>query len=699
MTVPMTPDAGFATPAAQQFVKEIQGQQGTSEDIKRALAVLYGPQFPLIKDTPTGSDYALFAQERWTNGVSGMRDALHASERNRLFADGRQWVSSQGKYGQWKEPPAPKSQVQAVYDMIGPALDYRLQVITENRPGWRFTPGNMDADRQKKAEAWQRFVEYQWHQQKMQSVLREAEYYAQRDGVSFMLTYWDPDNGPEDEEGKLGDINTKVYRIEQTRVSPNATATKRPHYWVFREMIAKMDAVAAYGADVLDAEDSYYVENVQQRYTGVAESMSPLLSNAESVDRFLVFLEPNQYYPQGMCFVVVGKKLVYGPVPLMTKKAPVIRVTDGSSSPLFFCPPVMNRWVPVQQRINTLVSKALESIRLNVGGRFITKPGAVSSETLVGGQFSAIEVRSWGNIDEAVKPVNGFSIGNDLKEFLDREIQQFENLSGWNDSARGSFSDNQSGRAILAVREQLAKVLAPAVNAASEAMAEWAWMCIEWARWGYTMPRSIGVVGQNRPDLAREITQEDLNGVMDVYVDPETMTIMPQALKLYLLEDALQKGVIDAREYRQRMPFAFVDDFSTSDDVQEAKARRLVEAFRNRTPPEPMIWQDDESIQQTIIEHDILLAPGIEPDVFQAAMQRWNDLANQSAQKMAPPPMQGQSQPSGGPPSGPPPIHEGMKMPPGSQPMLGNAPSTATAPVSTLTGQDGQNMASMLARH
>ena len=697
MTAPVQPTE-YSTPAAQAFVKDITGTVGNKKDVRRAMEALYGPEFPLIKDNPSTEDWSEFNRERWEYGSRGMDEPLHFSARNRLFAEGRQWVSSSGRGGQWKEPPAPKSQVQAVFDLIGPALDYRLQVITENRPGWRFTPGNMDADRQKKAEAWQRFVEYQWHQQKMQAVLRESQFYAQRDGVSFILTYWDPEGGPQDEDGALGDIGSKVYRLEQVRVSPNATANKRPIWWTLRESIPKMEAVAAYGVDVLDADDDSFESgrssDALYRSTYSGDSQSPLTGGHDTVDRFLTFFEPNQYFPQGLVCVTVGQKLVYGPVPLPVKRAPVIRVTDGSSSPLFFPPAIMNRWVPVQQRVNTLVSKAIESIRLNVGGRFITKPGGLSGETMVGGQFSAIEVRSFGNIDEAVKPVTGFSIGADLKEFLDREIRQFENLSGWNDTARGSFSSEQSGRAILAIREQLERTLAPSVNAASEGMAEWAMMCIEWARWGYTMPRSIGVVGENRPDLAREITQEDLNGVIDVYVDPETMSVMPRAMKLYLLEDALQKGVIDAREYRQRMPFGFVNDFATPDDVQEAKGRRVVESIRNGQPPEPMVWQDNESIQQTIIERDILLAPNIDPMTRAMADQRWTELANQASMKMMPPQTQGASQPGGQ--SGPPQGAQGVPVPPEQQPMLGLSPSTASAPTGVLTGQADQTMAAQL---
>jgi hypothetical protein len=114
--------------------------------------------------------------------------------------------------------------------------------------------------------------------------------------------------------------------------------------------------------------------------------------------------------------------------------------------------------------------------------------------------------------------------------------------------------------------------------------------------------------------------------------------------------------------------------------------------------PEPVVWQDNEAIHQTILERDIILAPNIDPMVRQMAAQRWDQLSQQSAQKMAPPPMQGQSQPSG--PSGPqqgasgPP--DGVPMPPEQQPMLGTSPSTASAPANVLTGQADQTMAAML---
>lgn len=689
MTAPVAPmQEPLATPEAAAFEQEMRVVPGAGESQRDALEAIYGPHLPFLKDEIDDGDWKVFAEDRWQAGAAGVEEALHYSRRNREFAEGRQWISSRKRGGEWKEPPAPKEAIRAVYDMTGPALDYRLQSVTEANPGFRFTPANMDDDRQRRAEAWQRFSEYQWHTQNMRGVFREAEYWAQRDGVSFMMTYWDPEKGPRDEDGSLGDMATKVLRIEQVRVSPDATATQTPTYWVVRETIPRSQAVAAYGEKVL--EEGETIDDIvsarwQATETTVNQS-SPLYVDQALVDRYIVMLEPNAYFPDGLCVVTVGRALVYGPKPLPFRKAPMIRLTDGSSSPLFYPPAQMNRWVPVQMQINMLISKWFESVRKNAGGQFIAKPNAVSTETLIGGQMSILEVRSHGNLDESIKQVTGMSIGNDAKELLDRAIQQFENLSGWNDVARGSFSSDQSGRAILAVREQIAKILAPSVGAGAESMSEWGRQAIEWGHWGYTVPRSIGVVGKSRPDLAREIGKEDLNGVVDVYVDPETMTVMPFALRQYLLENDLEKQVIDVQEYRSRSPFAYVDDYQSHDMVQEAKARRITEAIRTMMPPEAPTWVDDEAIMQNMLQKDLILAAGVPEPMRQQAMALWTYYANQAAMKMGgappPPPAPGGSAPQ-----------EGIPMDPSQQPLLGNSPSTAAAPVAQMTGEADQNMA------
>jgi hypothetical protein len=661
---------------------------------KEAMRATYGSDFPLALDTePREDDWVSWIKGRWDAHRAGVQDSIYDAERNRLFRRGIQWISSTANKGAWREPPMPKDAVRAVDNQIGPALDWALQVLSEQRPGFRFSPVNPDPDRQRKAQAMQIAIEYQYHRQKMRGKLMEAAYHAQTDGSSFLLTYWDAEAGPWEElvpgrgQRPIGDVATKVYTIDQVRVSAEATATQKPLYWVLRDVLPLSQAVHLYGPEVSEQDDEYFVGDQVFNADGYRFASSPLYQDQRTVDRYTIFCDKCEYLPEGLTCIAVGNKMVFGPAELVSGRVPVVRITDGSADPGFFPRPRMNEWIAPQMRVNMILSKWIESVRLNSGGRFVSKTGAIVSETFVGGQTSVIEVRGSAPIQETLQPIQGFSLGNDAKELLKLETKKLEDRSGWNDNARGQYSSDQSGRAILAIREQLERTFAPFVYAASEAMSAWAECTVAWMRWGYQMPRMIGVIGGNRPDLAREFSAVDFDEVVDVFCDPETLMPMPRALRLYLLDQDLERGIIDQKEYRRRRPMAYLAESSHPDDIQEAKAKRVAEQIRMGAQEELIEWQDNEAIHQDVLERDLILAGDIPPEVRERAKMRWGALANQAAAKQGPPPAP-QGAPAPGAPQGGAPRKQGGISPMqaeqaptfGSNPPIAAAPPTAMGP-------------------
>jgi hypothetical protein len=265
MTAPIMPlPQSSPQPEPDIYSQLVQGEDDSGVDPielkRRGMAALYGSDFPLIRlldgSGPTQDDWVRWPLVLWGSLRAGIQKRLHKTERNRLMRDGDQWVTSIG-LGPWTTPPKPRSAARMVVNMIAPALDQRLQVITEQRPGFRTKPATLDPDASKRAEAQQLALEYQYDQQGMMDVIREAAYWAGTDGSSFICSYWDPDRGPWSEqeidpqgesfgadgspptaEVQMGDIATKVYRIEQVRVSPNATSTEEPFYWRGRAAVA-----------------------------------------------------------------------------------------------------------------------------------------------------------------------------------------------------------------------------------------------------------------------------------------------------------------------------------------------------------------------------------------------------------------------------------------------------------------------------
>jgi hypothetical protein len=211
----------------------------------------------------------------------------------------------------------------------------------------------------------------------------------------------------------------------------------------------------------------------------------------------------------------------------------------------------------------------------------------------------------------------------------------------------------------------------------------------------------MAITGKGRPDLGRQLTSEDFNGVSEVEIDPETLMPMPRSLKMSLLEQLYQEQVISAQEYRRRMPFSFTGSISTPDDAQDARAQRVVDAIRQGQPAAEVRWTDNEAIHQDALEREILLQDDLDPQIIAVAQQRWVQLAQQAQMKqtgMAPP------MPGGGAPSGPP-NAPGQMLPggppnptpldPSQQPLVGQNSSVAATPVQSDQQMAGQQFDAM----
>lgn len=701
-------------------------ERSEAERIGALRRALYGSDFPLA-DPDTAESLEAWAS--WTHGLwdsrrEAVQQHLHLIERNRLFRAGMQWISSTG-LGPWREPARPRDAARVVYNMVDKALDQRLQILMDQKPGFSVTPTTQDPEDRRKAQAQQLALEYQHEQQQMIRVGREAVFWAQTDGISFWHVQWDPDRGPWDErmgdqpgERKpLGDLMSQVLRVEQVRVSPNATATIPPYWVIIREVISRSEAAYRYGVSGVDAADTTLSTGQAPTYNGsegvgawvltqttIGEGQR--LRDEDVTERFTVYAAPHpDALPDGLQMVVVGDVVVFGPEKLFWNTIPVVPVRDGSSDPSYYPRPVMEQWIDHQMRVNALLSKWVENIRVNTGGRFLTRPNAIVTETFMGGVTSMIEVKGAGNMSESIQPVQGFSVGQDVKEALALEKQAFEDASGWNAVSRGQVT-GESGRAIIASREQLERVFSPAVNSLAMAFTDWAKVTLAGMAWGYDVPRALGAVGKGRPDLARAVSTSDFDGVSDVKVEGASMMPMPMAFRMYLLDNWLQTGVIDLKEYRRRQMFAVARDMGTPDEDQEARAMRVAEAIRMGYQPPEMRWQDNEAIHQDVLERQILLQDDLAPEVIAAAQQRWMELANQAAQKQGggPPGQSPGGAPAGGLPQGPPPPQgppaaSVPALPPGQMPLASSNPPIGVANIvdATMGGTDEAEQAALQA--
>ena len=383
-------------------------------------------------------------------------------------------------------------------------------------------------------------------------------------------------------------------------------------------------------------------------------SAMSLLRDHEKVVRLTVYCEASEYLPKGLTMVAVGQKLVISPMPLPYGVVPMVRWTDGSPDPSFYPLACCMDWIEPQQRINAIISKWIESIRKAANSNLLARGGQISGETLIGGTLNIVEIKNLSPgvpLSEAVTEIGPYDMSESAERALAQEVKNIEDLTGYNDATRGSFTADQSGRAILAVREQVERVFAPFVNAASNAMVRWAEITLAIMKTNYDLPRAIAIQGENRPDRARLLTGEDLDPATQVWVDPETLMPMPRSLRLAVLDDLLQKGMISQQEYRRRMPFAMVQNLESPDSDQSARAYRIAEGIRRMGSDAqyPILWIDDEAQHQDVLERQIIFDDTLSDPIRSVAYERWMRLAQQAQMKqqgMALPPGEPQQQQS-----------------------------------------------------
>jgi len=653
--VPYSDRAGGISTQALALDESADEQAQAKKERDAALNALYGTAFPLISengDAERDGPWVAWASALWQNREASMTYPLWIAQRNREMWAGRQWIDSTAVGRKWITPRAPGDAVRFVVNVTKAALDLRAQIVSEQRPGFSVEPTNRDAQSKKKAEAKQLALEYAWKEMGMEQIMGELAHWSSTDGVAFTETYWDDNAGPWHEmltkqKIRLGDVRKRVLRMDEVRVSPNATATVAPNWICVHRIVPTNEAVARWGESVADqATKDGALKGMGTQGLGNftdAGRQDDRFLDTPTLDEFAVYCAQTDHLPNGLELHAVGQKVTYLGE-LLFGRIPISRYTDGSKDPAYYPMPDMNNWVDDQMGINSVVSKIIETVRRTAGGAFLARPQAMTTETRMLGALSLIEVQGTGALDDVVKYLPPSAVGSDAMALLQFLMAQFEQKSGWNDATRGSFKSDTSGRAILAIREQVERIFAPLVGAFARGAVEDAKNTLAAMMWGYELPREIAITGKSRIDLAQQISAEDLDGVSDVTIDPESLMPMPKSLKLSLMQQDLEKGLIPPDQYLRLRPFAWMRDVGNGDEDDRARAFRIADAIRKGMPEAqlneqyPALPMDNAAVHMDILRREILLDDWLPKEVKAVAFDRYMVYQQMQQQQVAPQP-------------------------------------------------------------
>lgn len=591
----------------------------TDPEVLRRLRRQYGPEFPGLGGTGPEWRQWLDAQMRRQEPI--MRDKRLHWMRHRYFRNGWQWITSRDGRT-FKEPMKDENDIRLVINLLGPALDFRLGILTEQRPGFRAEGQRSSSASREWAEAQQLISEYYYHKNQMWEVFRDAWYHAQTDGVSFIHTYVDKNAGPvsqdvelvppddprapnllaagyeQDENGLIvlpyddrgdiapvgspikeyneGDLASRVVLARETYCDPEARTINGPldraRWFVIRRVRDVKLARLETGNDKLEAEvvspqspDS--LDRAPDAQFGWQRGLPPYPSQLsprrsyikEAVYEYLFYLAPSEDLKDGAWRRIVGNEIVDGADELPGRVIPIARMTDGSPDTDMYPRPVMSDWIGDQVGINAIASLIMKTVRMYGGGRIMAPKGSLLTETYSKIVGSLVEY-SGQPPTAATQP----QAGADAWKFLDWLVKKLEDKHGFNDLARGQLSgsgsfQDVSGRALLGARELFERAFGPMVRASAQGATEWSHINIRLAGWLFDTPRLIPAVGGSAR-LAKRVSKETLGDEMLTYVDPETLMPLPRAMRNQMLFDLFQNGMISLQTYQERAPFADVRD-------------------------------------------------------------------------------------------------------------------------------------------
>lgn len=595
----------------------------------------------------TEEEIAKFVCDSYHEQDSAMWSRFHEWSYNIQFAAGRQWLTStDGRT--WFEPPPPTGTVRVTNNLTWRAGEYRVSKLTESRPTPKVIPHSNEVDDADKAEAAQQLLGHLDRELDMGAKWDEALWYDWLCGCAFIyvgystetgqfiaakkmrpvidpmtgMVAYDPMTGePQLEEYfvdadgnevgdpaaaftyRTGDVDVKILPPWAVRVSdPQETDfRKQRRVWVGTiEDVADIKAAFGARADDISGGDEYdqfaYHESIINGWSHDGHMRRPF--DRPYVPRSLVirmYERPCEAFPRGRYAVVCENKLLAyeEELPFGSDEVgydiPIVQLRTTTKPKDFYGMPGINLLIPIQKRINQLESHAVEYIRLFSRGGIVAEYGTMFEESWNDNYGSVIYYQG-----KAPSPLSWPGMPADVWQALNRAYEAFDRISGWGDVARGSVPPGvKAAKAILELKRSNDTPLGKALERFDRAQEKTYAMVLERARWGYTEPHVIQVLGADSPHLVRALTADNLPMRFAVKIETDSMLRLSYAAKLELLFELADRQWIDKDAAKRMLNFADWEYHSGQWNRDYSRARMKMDQLMAGQPVTVEWWEDD----------------------------------------------------------------------------------------------------------
>lgn len=562
---------------------------------------------------------AALAQQvnRWYNQCQSARLAYEQQwYKNLDMVQGRQYTEWSRAKGQMVQRQGLPYEPRLTVNVLEPMVRTELAKIGGSHPNVTIVPASNEEEDLMAARAGEQVWDWFYDAEKIDTTLRQAQWWASVTGNGFVKDYWDqaatdpnlaPPKVPTDDPSNPG-------------LNPNGFFTVKPTAKKATPGRIRAQAVTPFHIYVpdlteLNIQDQPYVmhvypmnlETARRRYAKfvgpdwVPSRKSPdeivqagnLLggkstntANPDSVIVIEAYIKPDvsPFIPNGGVVVMIEKEIVAAStdgMPFRHGEFPFHHITHVETGG-FYRKSVIETMTPLQDDLNRMYSQMTKHRNLMLAPMMFFDAGSVDPRRIQNKAGTWIPVALGAN---KPTPVPLPEVPNTFWQFLAKLREEMDNQSGQHDVSRATAPGaDTAASAISVLQEADNNFMFDRIASTEQVIQGLAWHMIALAVQYWDEPRTVKIVGDDGALDVKQLRGADLERATDIRVESGSGLPEGKAARIAVIQDMMKNGFISPADGLKALEMGSLVRIYRQTKVDEDQAARENLAMKGMDP-------------------------------------------------------------------------------------------------------------------
>lgn len=441
-------------------------------------------------------------------------------------------------------PPAPYWRARPVINRIRPIIRGELAKLTSQKPTAFILPATSDDSDMFAAKAGEQIWESLYQNKKIPSKFRQALWWNQVCGNSFVKAYWDPSQVDTISNLK-GDLCYDAVTPFHIFVPDLREPTIEAQPFIIHAQLKSPDWVRLNYPQVnINVTGDARNEILDDQWLNILGGQN--LKTSPTVLALECWIKPGQVnmFPNGGVFTVIGDSLVqyYPSNPYNHGEYPFAKL-DHIPTGKFYSESSIVDLIPLQREYNRTRGQIIESKNKMSKPQLVAEKGSIEAGKITSEPGQVIEYQPGFNPPQ---PLPLQPLPNYVLQELDRILLDINDISGQHEVSKGQTPPGvTAATAINYLQEQDDSILSFTFSSLEEAYEKVAGLTLKYIQQYWDVPRLVKVAGDDEYFDVLRFKGSDLRDNTDIRIEAGSALPISKAAKQAFIMDLMKMGFID----------------------------------------------------------------------------------------------------------------------------------------------------------